>query len=259
MYEVKFAVEVALVMFFSVSVYLLALQKLDHEIRPSIRPELRPDEISSEEKALKKSEIMMLLTISWIEPLLWIPILFTPVVRDNQSHDFGEIYRSLSRHLLFIIAYKNPAVYGLRKPLFRRAYKFLVSHKPTRWKDLNSFMNEESSVFLNSHYMMRLRLMKSWRQQTDVIKKVFDEHRTQGPYYGQDHFNVEELQNKKIPKLDDVSEIKHKAESVSFPGLSRIVKFDNSSEIEQSSGSTSLQQNSTLSSFFGIRNKTTSL
>jgi len=206
-YQMKIALEASVIFLLSLRVYLVALKKMCQGPVIFVRKSLRVDPISAEENTFKRNNIMMLITITGIEFLLWIPILFTPIVWEKQSHDFGEVYRSLSRHWLFMIAYKNPLVYALRKPLFRKAYRFLVTSSPRQWKKLNSFLNETSSVFLNTNFIAKLRLEHTWKRMSAELKKISDEHKAHGPYYLPGKVELEMLQGKQLVKDNSVLDI----------------------------------------------------
>ena len=95
-------------------------------------------------------QVQTMLFLMFTFLIVWVPITAIPVVYHHWPHLSAEVYLAVTRHGLYINASVKTVVYFFSKPIFRTSYTYLLMHRPCQWKELNSHILREDSLYFGS-------------------------------------------------------------------------------------------------------------
>jgi len=97
---------------------------------------------------LQKKDIKTMITLMFLYVVLWLPTLTIPFYVDFLPRDTLQLGYLVSQHCISINSYMNAFVYAWQKPRFKKAARYFLTNRFSKWKDVNKFMNLTTTAAL---------------------------------------------------------------------------------------------------------------
>jgi len=145
---------ISLSLILNFNVYFIGLRRVKERFSSLKDKGSKTIRCDAELNALKRQVFQLKMTISIISiyALLWLPYMITKVVfvsfqNKKIDHTTVDTLWLVSRHCLFINAWKNAFVYAsISKQTNRKAYNFFLGTRPWKWSSVNAYLSKQDNL-----------------------------------------------------------------------------------------------------------------